>query len=208
MASVIPLISLWEEFVQESSDGDVQQFALWLLKKDIPNKESGLLKPGVKPGKTVQGDVAKDLNESSKALMHISRLHRYMQLKSKPLIKKLGFGKDHEYLMLTYIYLLKEPNKKELAKKMLLENSTTVEISNRLVKRGYVRETTDEEDKRATRLSLTAKGEQKLFESYESMEKAYAGFLNCLNTAEQSQLIKLLDQVEQYHYAAFEAVDI
>jgi len=167
-----------------------------------------LLKAGVNPRATLQGDVTRNLADSSKALMYISRLHRYMQMASKPIIKKLGFGKDHEYLMLTYVYLLKEPNKKELARKMLLENSTTVEISNRLVKKGYVLETSDAEDKRATRLTLTEKGEHKLFESYPYMERSYAGFLNCLTPGEQAELVHLLERVEQYHYNAVEMADL
>ncbi|HWB25523.1 MAG TPA: MarR family transcriptional regulator [Chitinophagaceae bacterium] len=206
--SIVPLVVLWEEFVKEDNSGDIHQFARWILQKDTTKPDSGLLKEGFTRGKSSPKNIDDDLADSSKALMYISRLHKYMQMKSKPVIKKLGFGKDHEYLMLTYIYLLKEPNKKELAKKMLLENSTTVEISNRLVKRGYLKETTDEIDKRSTRLSLTDKGEQKLFESYGYMEKSYAGFLNCLTAAEQSELVKLLQRVEQYHYAAFEVADL
>ena len=128
-----------------------------------------------------------------------------VKITSKPILKKLGFAKGHEYSMLTYIVMLKNPNKKELAKKMLLENSTAVEITNRLVKKGFIKETTDIEDKRATRLSLTKKGEQKLMESYPYMETAYTGFLNGLTAVEQAELVKLLGRVEQYQSAAIES---
>jgi MarR family 2-MHQ and catechol resistance regulon transcriptional repressor len=205
-ASVIPMITLWEEFLGKHADGDINQFARWIMQKDdAAEAGTGLLKPGVKPGiKKTDGYATEDLNETSRVLLYLSKLHRYMQRKSKPVIKKLGFAKDHEYAMLTYIHLLKNPNKKELAKRLLLENSTAVEISNRLVKKGYIEETVDTGDKRSTRVSLTPAGEQKLLESYPYMEKAYTGFLGCLGTGEQAQLADLLQKVEEYHAGGME----
>jgi DNA-binding MarR family transcriptional regulator len=208
-ASIVPVITLWEEFSATHKDAGVQQFARWIIQKDAAaGVEESLLKPGVKPGLTKAEDInLEDLNENSRILMYISKLHRYMQVRSKPVIKKLGFSKEHEYSMLTYVFLLKNPNKKELAKKMLLENSTAVEITNRLVRKGLIEETTDTEDKRSTRLTITPKGEQKLVESYPFMEKAYMGFLGSLAGGEQAQLAYLLEKLEQYHAAIVEGSD-
>ncbi len=202
-SSIVPVITLWEEFSVIHKNAGVQQFARWIIEKhSTAGPGEGLLKPGLKPGKSTAEYATEELNESSRVLLYISRLHRYMQMKSKPVIKKLGLAKDHEYSMLTYIYLLKSPNKKELAKKMLLENSTAVEITNRLVKKGFIEEATDSEDKRSTRLKLTPKGEHKLFESYQYMEKAYIDFLGCLDHPEQVKLADLLERVEKYQSTA------
>lgn len=148
--SIIPVISLWEEFIQRHKEGTVEDFARWIIKEkknEKPNKDSP---PQKKPKSG--GKYSVNLNESAKALLLINRLHRLIQIKTKPIIKKAGFTKDHEYGMLTQIFLLNNPNKKELAKEMLLENSTAVEISNRLVKRGLIKEADDPNDKRSTRL--------------------------------------------------------
>jgi DNA-binding MarR family transcriptional regulator len=109
----------------------------------------------------------------------------------------MGFTKDHEYNMLIQVYLLKTPNKKELAQNMLLENTTTVEITNRMLKRGLIKEIIDKEDKRSTRIGLTAEGEKKLYESYEYMKDLPATFLSDLINKEISELVYMLEKVEK-----------
>jgi DNA-binding MarR family transcriptional regulator len=185
-ASVIPLISLWEEFSTQNEKADLKKFAHWILQK-----EKDEVSENNKPEKK------SELDDSAKAMLLISRLHRFMQMRSKPIIKKMGFTKDHEYNMLIQVYLLKTPNKKELAQNMLLENTTTVEITNRMLKKGLIKEMIDKEDKRSTRISLTAEGERKLYESYEYMKDLPATFLNDLTNEETSELVYILQKVEK-----------
>jgi len=127
-----------------------------------------------------------------------------MEMRSKPVIKKIGFAKPHEYAMLAEIYLLHKPNKKEVAKKMLLETSTAVEITKRLVRRGFIKEISDLKDKRSTRLIITEKGMKKLYESYEGLENVHASFLDSLNKTERAELLRLLEQLEKFQSALFE----
>ncbi len=99
--------------------------------------------------------------------------------------------------MLVHIYLLKTPNKKELAQNMLLENSTAVEITNRILKKGLIKEIVDDKDKRSTRLGLTAEGEKKLFESYVYFKHLPSSFLSVLTDKEIASLVYLLEKVEK-----------
>jgi DNA-binding MarR family transcriptional regulator len=80
----------------------------------------------------------------------------------------------------------KIPIRRKWLKKCLLENSTAVEISKRLVQRGLIKEVADPNDKRATRLVATDKG---------GLEKVHTNFLDCLNEKEKKELIRLLERV-------------
>jgi len=192
--SIIPVVSLWEEFLANHPTGNVQSFARWILgvKKDEPDRTKKARKTAV------SGAVSNEITGEGKVMLLIYRLHRFLEIRSKPVIKKIGFAKPHEYAMLAEIYLLKKPNKKEVAKKMLLESSTAVEITNRLVHRGLIKEISDPTDKRATRLIVTEKGMKKLYESYEGLENVHANFLECLNDVEKEELLRLLEELEKF----------
>src|SRR4030088_862027 len=75
-ASVIPLISLWEEFSTQNEKADLKKFAHWILQK-----EKDEVSENNKPEKK------SELDDSAKAMLLISRLHRFMQMRSKPIIK-------------------------------------------------------------------------------------------------------------------------
>jgi DNA-binding MarR family transcriptional regulator len=198
-SSVVPIITLWEEYSKTSKDADPRGFARWIL-KDVAGKS---LPTSLKTSKSSRRHLDRDLDDAGKAMLLINRLHSMMKKVSKPILKKIGFAKDQEYGVLIQIYLLKNPNKKEVAQQLLLENSTTVEMIKRLVKRGFIREVLDSDDNRAMRLSLTDKGMQKLMESYEGMAKVHANFLDCLSNQQKKQLVKLLEEVEQFQSQTF-----
>lgn len=198
--SVIPVIQLWEEFTKTKHKSSVEDFARWILENGSNGKQAS---SETAPEK-LAGDIPTGPDESGQAALLVNRLQRMLQLMGKPLLKKIGFNKGQEYGMLVEIYLMGNPNKKELSKKMLMENSTGVEITRRLVKMGLIHEENDPEDKRSTRLSLTETGKKRLFDSYQSLGKIQEDFLRCLSMAERKQLVALLQQVEQYHAAKIE----
>jgi DNA-binding MarR family transcriptional regulator len=195
-ASIVPLISLWEEYLQQHKNEDILAFARWVIKEKQTRME-----PDSEELRTKGSQMYKDveLHDTEKAMLFIYRLQRFVEMNSKPLIKEIGFVNPNEYAMLAEICLLNSPNKKEIAKKMLLENSTAVEISKRLVQRGFIKEVADPKDKRSTRLGVTNKGLKKLYESHSVLGKVRANFLKALNDAERKDLIRLLEQLEKYH---------
>jgi DNA-binding MarR family transcriptional regulator len=194
--SAVPVITLWEEFVGQHKDGNLKAFARWLIhQKERDPKPSSTRSEKKAPDKSA----GPRMGDNEKAMYFIYRIQRMMEMKSKPVIKKIGFSKPQEYAMLAEVCLLGNPNKKEVAQKMLLENSTAVEITNRLVQYGYIKETNDPNDKRSTRLSVTDKGMKKLIESHMDLVKIHSSFLDCLDDGQKKEFVKLLWEVEQYH---------
>src|SRR5579871_5818166 len=154
--SIIPLISSWERYLDTHPTGDLREFGRWLQEEQ--------------PGANTVGDARHSLatnasiDTAAAATLLIARLHLINHFLSKPVIRKLGFSKDSEFSVLLQVFLLDKPNKKELCRQLLIENSTGVEITRRLAKKGLLRETADPNDRRSARLSLTEKGHRLLKE--------------------------------------------
>ncbi len=197
--SIIPVITLWEEFNSEHPNSDIQDFARWVLNKSDREMEAETTRD--EESSEITHDFSK-LTTESNILYLIQRLQRRLQKAIKPPIKKLGFSKDHEFAMLYHVFVLKNPNKKELAQHMLIEKTTAVEISNRLLARSLVTEAPDDTDKRSTRLKITETGMQILRESYLPMKDIPYLFLSGLTAAEKQQLNTLLKQLNRLHNEA------
>jgi DNA-binding MarR family transcriptional regulator len=183
--SVIPLLEKWEDFAKENPRKDIYAFANWLLaSRQEEQKES-------RP-------VPEKLENASRVAILITRLQRYLGLYIKPVVKELGFTKEHEYNFLYQVSKMKKPNKNNLSKENLVEFSTGRDIIRRLIDKNLVIEKPDPEDKRATLLVITAKGRKILDKSFESIAVSFNDFLGGLNTREQTQLIGLLAKLNNY----------
>jgi len=128
------------------------------------------------------------LDATQQSTLLIVRLARILGFLSKPVMKRSGFTKDMEFAVLVQVKLMDRPNKKELCRELLIENSTGVEVTRRLAKKGLLLEEADEKDRRSARLSLTEKGKTVLRQRYEQMSPIYAGFLDALSPEEKKTI--------------------
>jgi DNA-binding MarR family transcriptional regulator len=83
---------------------------------------------------------------------------------SEQAARKAGMEPRQHQLLLAIKGLPKDvrPRIGELAKRLQLQHHSTVELANRLARRGYIRRRRDSEDRREVLLDLTAKGESVL----------------------------------------------
>lgn len=176
-ASVIPLLSKWEEYLGTCSDGNLNGFARWLL-EDEPNAH-----PEPESMHNVHPDpeampTAPDKEHHAPFLL--TRLYRSWQTRSKPIAKEIGLTNALELDMLIHIAIMKNPNKKQLCQEMGIEGSTGVEITKRLVAKGFLAEKIDAKDRRAARLSLTVKGQRTVVDGYSQLGPIHSDLLNSL----------------------------
>jgi len=129
----------------------------------------------------------------------MARLNNINIYLAKPAIRKLGFAKDVEFGVLIQVYLMGRPNKKELCRQLLIGDSTGVEVTRRLARKGYLRETVDPNDRRASRLSVTEKGQRMLKEGSHLFYTIHREFLTPLSPEEQLSLVGLLTRLHNFH---------
>jgi DNA-binding MarR family transcriptional regulator len=217
--SIIPLISSWEQYILTYPAGDLHDFGRWLQTQTQPQpaKSSASPQPSATPAPQTPApapaepdpvlrarhslSTTANLDASTATTLLINRLNAINYFLNKPVIRKLGFTNDAEFGVLIQVRLLDRPNKKELCRQLLIENSTGVEITRRLAKKGYLRETTDPDDRRSARLSLTEKGLRILKEGFTGVQPVHKIFLDPLPPDQQHQLVAILTRLYDYHRA-------
>ncbi|HVU95128.1 MAG TPA: MarR family winged helix-turn-helix transcriptional regulator [Puia sp.] len=198
--SVIPLLSAWEKYTTEHPDGDVTGFAKWVLANDpasahSENHSQSQNQPPIQPApKTTT-----PLDDTARGALLIARNHRILRLFSKPIIKDLGFTKDMEFSAVVHVAIMDHPNKKELCRELLIENSTGVEITRRLAGKGFIAERPDPDDRRSALLSITDKGRKILEQGYHRLSPVHTSFLDALDKKEKALLVSLLDRINKFH---------
>ena len=187
-SSVIPLLKQWEIFTEENPKKDMYAFANWLLTvRQEQNKE------------TASPDEANNEAGSVRIAILITQLRAYLGIYVKPIVKTLGFTKEHEYNFLYQISRMGKPNKNDLSKENMVEFSTGRDIIRRLVDKKLITEKVDPDDKRASRLHLTQKGRNILKKSFEMLTGNFTDFLGDLTIRERDQLAALLTKLNKYH---------
>jgi DNA-binding MarR family transcriptional regulator len=210
-SSIMPLLSKWEEYLNQYPDGDLTGFARWILAETAGTLKTAAPAIAIGVGATPNPagpvsaatpnlpDPIPDADTTAQSLLLISRLHRIVQFRSKPIVKYLGFTKPQEFSMLVQTAIMNNPNKKQLCQEMLIEGSTGVEITKRLAAKGFLREKPDANDRRSALLSLTEKGKQTLLQGYTKLTPIHAEFLATLTGEEKKQLVSMLARLNEYH---------
>ena len=199
--SVIPLLSAWERYTNEKPDGDLAGFARWVLANEEAPSATQPPETAKAPINTQPStpSLTTELDDTAQGALLIARNHRILRVFSKPVIKDLGFTKDMEFSAVVHVAIMDHPNKKELCRELLIENSTGVEITRRLAQRGFIAERPDPADRRSALLSITDKGRKILEQGYHRLSAVHTTFLDALNPEEKHQLVTFLSRINQYH---------
>jgi len=198
--SVIPLLSAWEKYTTEQPDGDVTGFAKWVLANDPASAQSeNHLQTQNQPAAKPAPETTTPLDDTAQGALLIARNHRILRLFSKPIIKDLGLTKDMEFSAVVQVAIMDHPNKKELCRELLIENSTGVEITRRLALKGFIAERPDPDDRRSALLSITDKGRKILEQGYHRLSPVHTSFLDALDKEEKSLLVSLLARINKFH---------
>lgn len=195
--SSIPILLKWEQFIRLEPEGSVEGFARWILESE---RKTGPI-PSFSPNKKIAQE---EVNRAAKVSLLINRLHKLQGLFNKPIIRNMGFAKEHEFAVFAQVAISDKLNKKEIANKALLEVSTTVEITKRLSKKGLIKEEVDKTDRRSARISLSEKGQKLLMNNTHLFAVHLKEFLKALTQEEQRNLIDLLDRLNTDNSRRFE----
>ncbi|WP_431214256.1 MarR family winged helix-turn-helix transcriptional regulator [Puia sp. P3] len=174
-------------------------FARWILAETAEAGAATTAKPDATSAESAPTAVNAETDTTARTILLITRLHRILQFRSKPIVKYLGFTKPQEFAMLVQAAIMNNPNKKQLCQEMLIEGSTGVEITKRLAAKGFLKETPDADDRRSALLSLTEKGKQTLLQGYTKLNPVHAEFLATLTGEEKKQLVSMLARLNEYH---------
>jgi DNA-binding MarR family transcriptional regulator len=193
MNKTVELVNIWADFEKKHPDGDIKDFCRYHLihQREIENKAP--LVGGVVP-ENVEGLLLKIMG----------RISRMNMVYAYAAFAGTGVDQLEEFGMLLAIHREEGPKKTEVIYSMLLELSSGTDMLNRLIKKGFIEEYPDEEDKRAKRLTLTPEGENALERSRVQIAKVAEMLLFDMEQDDKQLCVKLLKNVEQKFSALFQ----
>ncbi|WP_291910068.1 winged helix DNA-binding protein [Chitinophaga sp. CB10] len=184
MSELVKLIAAWEGYQQQHKGATAVEFCMHFLAQE----SNGQLFSGLTPP---------DLDTVFAKL--IGRLANMQSVYSKMALQEMpGFELEWFYF-LSSLYHLKQVKKTQLIQYNFTEQTTGIDILNKLKKLGYVSEKTDPDDKRAKLVSITKTGEKTLFKLYQLLYKPTLLMYHGISQQDKQVIINLLKQTEQKH---------
>jgi len=143
MNKTVALVNLWGAFEEQHPRGTIEDFCRHFLaqQREIPVRSQAF-----------KGDIEGVL------LRTMGRIAKITTILSSAALEGSEVKSIEEAGLLLYVAALKQPKKSEAIYQNLLELSSGVDMLNRLVKRGLLREYPDTEDRRSKRMEVTPNG--------------------------------------------------
>jgi len=183
MSPLIEMVTEWEAFSSVQKNATLEAFCHHYIDKKKK-----------KTVKTSGPSQAFELARLTGRMASIQRAYQKISLKSMP---------DME---IEWYYLLYTINRHTSIRKTdvlgfnyLLEPSTGIDIINRMIKAGLLREKVDTQDKRARLISITNEGKKLLHKADRLIQKTMAHIFDSIDITEQQSLINILGKLEHKH---------
>lgn len=203
---IILVISKWKDFRELQKDGDLKNFANWIL-----NENKSVAKQSdqedfivAQVEKMEEKNLIPDLANRGIIGHLLARMNLFVKNYAKQPFHELGLNSLEEFRLLQMIDRVKNINKSELSNESLMEFSTVVDILKRFTKKGLIKQVTDPNDQRASLLQITNKGKSLLLKTYETLASIKPNIAGDLTLREQEILINLLLKLNNFHTDFFE----
>lgn len=186
MNKTVELVNKWAAFEEKHPDGSIEDFCRYLLihKRESENKSPlvGGVVPFVTPGLL---------------LKIMGRIHKINAAYAGMALEGTGINQLEEFGLLLSIQQHTGMRKTEIIYSNLFELSSGTDMLGRMIKKGFITETPDKEDKRAKRLRLTAEGNKVIEACKKRIVKVAEMMMLDVEEDDQKLCIKLLKGVEQ-----------
>ncbi|HVI44799.1 MAG TPA: MarR family transcriptional regulator [Chitinophaga sp.] len=186
MKPLTELITAWDTYESKAEHPSVADFCGKYLQKYTTRKA---------PPET---EVASEDADGIVAAL-VGRLGAMHTTYAKMLIRELPGVELEWFYLLNIINYKKGARKTDIISLALMEQSTGIDMLNRMKKRGLITEKTDPADKRARQVSITAKGRTLLVEIGRRLFKAPFLLYHGLKPGDKQTLIRLLSDISGTH---------
>ena len=193
------VISLVEEFEKQNQNG--------VYAVDIAGFENWFYEQKIKPNKIVTEPdwEGKENGRSPESVINtlIVHMNRYAKTYSKSAIYGSEFSTQEEFIYLINLKAFGAMTKMELIKKNIQEKPVGMQIINRLINQGWVKQTDSEFDKRSKVVQITSKGLEVLDSQMQKIRQATQIVTGDLTRSEKMELITLLNKLDRFHHPIY-----
>ncbi|PLW92232.1 MAG: MarR family transcriptional regulator [Marinilabiliales bacterium] len=185
---VSELIEYIKKYEEENgkSPADLQDFISWI---------NGLVFTDDHTAAPENHDLSIDMELTFLLMMQNKHYKNYC----KEALSHSEINSPDEYSFLYHLTLVDSFRKMELIHLHLLEAPSGIEVIKRLLKKGFIEEFDDEEDKRAKRIRITPKGRLETETLIPKMNQVYSKMAADLTAQEKVHLVAFLKRFNSFH---------
>lgn len=135
----------------------------------------------------------------------IVHMNRYGKMYSKAAISGTAFSNQEDFIYLINLKAHGTMTKTELIRKNIQDKPTGMQIINRLMKQGWVKQANSGTDRRSKEISITDEGLNALEERMQQIRLATKIVSGNLTHPEKMELIRILQKLENFHKPIFDS---
>jgi DNA-binding MarR family transcriptional regulator len=125
--------------------------------------------------------------------------NKHYKLYCKEALTNSKINTPDEYSFLYHLSLVDSFRKMELIHIHLLEAPSGIEVIRRLLKKGFIEEFEDKEDKRAKRVKITNEGRAETEKLTPEMKNVYSKMAANMSSKQKIHMIAFLKELNNYH---------
>jgi DNA-binding MarR family transcriptional regulator len=138
-------------------------------------------------------------NTKSDISILIVLMSHYAKMYIKKVLRKSNLQTPDEFSFLITLMTYDSLSKSELITKQVMEKTSGTEVMRRIIKRGLIVESADENDKRSIRVSITKSGREEILRILPLMSKVTEIVVGNLSAEEINTLSYLLKKLDYFH---------
>ena len=185
ISEIIEYIKKYEE-ENETSPADLQEFISWI---------NGLVFEADHSVDSEHHSISADMELTFLLIMQ----NKHYKYYCKEALGDSEINSPDEFSFLYHLTLADSFRKMELIHLHLLEAPSGIEVIKRLLKKGFICEYDDEEDKRAKRVGITKKGREETEKLIPKMNQVYSKMAADLTAKEKVHLVAFLKRFNSFH---------
>jgi DNA-binding MarR family transcriptional regulator len=179
---------IYNYYLELGGKGDATSFGIWLIKNtpeleqvsEIPSQDSAMIP-----------------SDSLTAIL-VGKLERFIHVELKTALKKIGLSNQDEFALMSTLHFMGQTTKTSLLKQCVFEITTGSQMLKRLIEYGYITQINNPKDGRSSLIQLSQKGQNKLYEGFEELNKI-KNLTEGLSEGEKKSLNELLQHLDQVH---------
>jgi DNA-binding MarR family transcriptional regulator len=192
MHELVKLITHWTSFTGKHPEANVEDFCRYVLAQnsgeDVPAQPSNEKRL-----------VPMDLD--SRFMRAVTRTAMSLWNYMKIALKDTSVKTLENFTFLASLHVHGECRKSEIINYAMIEFSTGIEILNRMIKSGMIKERIDPQDKRGRLLSLTEEGKKNLYACFKRNSMAKEILLQDVSEEDKKVCVLVLEPIHTRHAA-------
>ena len=188
MEEVLKILQEWVEYEKAHPKSKFEDFCRFYLKK-----------PEVAAFKSSNRDVPSPTNIDGQFMMTVSRTTLAFWVYMRIALKETLMPSIESLMVCAALNNLGESRKSDVINYAMLEISTGTDIINRLIKKGFIHQRTDPNDKRSRLLILSDAGKAALFKSFSKATVARDILLSGVTEDDKRLVAQIIFPIQEKH---------